>query len=134
MGLWDYLRNREERRLQEDRYILCLDGGGMRGIIPATILNLLEQKLRSLGDDRPLYSHFDLVAGTSTGGLIALALTAPSSRESLLPQQQPVTDESSITSRQRRARGYIDIYPGPDIASIADIYLKYGKVIFPKNS
>ncbi len=134
MGLWDHLRNREERRLQEDRYILCLDGGGMRGIIPATILNLLEQKLRSLGDDRPLYSHFDLVAGTSTGGLIALALTAPSSRESLLPQQQPVTDESSITSRQRRARGYIDIYPGPDIASIADIYLKYGKVIFPKNS
>jgi patatin-like phospholipase/acyl hydrolase len=66
MGLWKYLKNRELKRSAEDRYILCLDGGGMRGVIPATILEKMEVKLRSMGDDRPLYSHFDLIAGTST--------------------------------------------------------------------
>jgi uncharacterized protein len=134
MGLWDYLRNREERRLQEDRYILCIDGGGMRGVIPATILNLLEKKLRDLGDNRPLYSHFDLVAGTSTGGLIALALTAPSSPDTLLPQQQPIDEESSVNSKRHTVKGKTEIYPGPDLAAIVDIYLKYGKVIFPRNT
>src|SRR5690554_708085 len=67
MGLLDYLKKRELKRLGEDRYILCLDGGGMRGVIPATLLGHIETLLRNLGDDRPLYSHFDLIAGTSTG-------------------------------------------------------------------
>jgi uncharacterized protein len=134
MGLWDYLRNREERRLQEDRYILCIDGGGMRGVIPATILKLLEKKLRDLGDNRPLYSHFDLVAGTSTGGLIALALTAPSAPDSLLPQQQPLIEEPLGNARRRNVKGKPGIYPGPDLAAIVNIYLTYGKVIFPRNT
>ena len=134
MGLLNYLRNREERRLQEDRYILCLDGGGMRGVIPATILHLLEQQLRTIGDDRPLYAHFDLVAGTSTGGLIALALTAPCQEGSLLPQQNaPDQDEATVRS-SRKPQPSDDLYPGPDLQSIVDIYLKYGKVIFPKNN
>jgi len=132
MGLLNYLRNREERRLQEDRYILCLDGGGMRGVIPATILTLLEQELRAMGDFRPLYAHFDLVAGTSTGGLIALALTAPCQEGSLLPQQ-PIPEEETSRSSQK-LRPADDIYPGPDLQSIVNIYLKYGKVIFPKNN
>ena len=133
MGLWDYLKNREERRLQEDRYILCLDGGGIRGIIPATILNKIEQKIRSLGDDRPLYSHFDLVAGTSTGGLIALALTAPNSGGSLLPQQQAPIANTPTSRKKHPRKGFDNIYPGPDLKSIVDIYLQYGEVIFPKN-
>jgi predicted acylesterase/phospholipase RssA len=133
MGLWEYLKNREERRLQEDRYILCLDGGGMRGVIPATILGRIEQKMLSLGDDRPLYSHFDLVAGTSTGGLIALALTAPSGSGSLLPMRQVPVANQQESPKTRRSKTTSRIYPGPDMQSVVDIYLKYGKVIFPKN-
>jgi patatin-like phospholipase/acyl hydrolase len=51
--------------------ILSIDGGGIRGIFPAAYLNYLVQKL---GDPRQIRSHFDLLAGTSTGGIIVLAL------------------------------------------------------------
>ncbi len=52
--------------------ILSIDGGGIRGVIPATVLAALEQRA-----GRPVSELFDLVAGTSTGGILALALTAP---------------------------------------------------------
>lgn len=54
------------------RYILSIDGGGIRGVIPAVVLKTLENKLPA-----PLYRYFDLIAGTSTGGIIAAGLTAP---------------------------------------------------------
>lgn len=135
MGLWNYLKNRELKRLGEDRYILCLDGGGMRGVIPATILDQIEAQLRKMGDDRPLYSHFDLVSGTSTGGLIALALTGETTEGSLLATRQIPSKEISAEpegSRPKRMTLYSD--PGPDIKRIVDIYLKYGRIIFPRSS
>lgn len=46
--------------------ILSLSGGGVRGLLAAIWLNRLEQKLGS-----PLAQHFDLIAGTSTGAVIA---------------------------------------------------------------
>jgi uncharacterized protein len=49
--------------------ILSIDGGGIRGALPARFLALLE---RDLGE--PLQDHFDYVCGTSAGGLIALYL------------------------------------------------------------
>src|ERR1017187_5240931 len=50
--------------------ILSIDGGGLRGIIPVKIL----QKLEELTGKR-IYEMFDLVAGTSTGGIISCAST-----------------------------------------------------------
>jgi uncharacterized protein len=49
--------------------ILSIDGGGIRGVFPAAFLAKLEDHL-----DEPLASYFDLIAGTSTGGIIAIAL------------------------------------------------------------
>jgi len=49
--------------------VLCIDGGGIRGIIPAVILGELQKRL---GGD--LHTFFDLIAGTSTGGIIALGI------------------------------------------------------------
>ncbi|MET4323586.1 CBASS cGAMP-activated phospholipase [Bradyrhizobium sp. RT5a] len=49
--------------------ILSIDGGGIRGIFPAAFLAKLEHHL-----DAPLVSYFDLIAGTSTGGIIAIGL------------------------------------------------------------
>src|SRR5580693_748308 len=49
--------------------ILSLDGGGIRGAFAAACLARLEQELHS-----PITDYFDLVTGTSTGGIIALAL------------------------------------------------------------
>lgn len=65
--------------------ILAVDGGGIRGLISVLVLAEIEARLeRRLGRHTPITDHFHLFAGTSTGGLIALALTAPtraSSRE-----------------------------------------------------
>ncbi|GJN03791.1 hypothetical protein PR202_ga21270 [Eleusine coracana subsp. coracana] len=58
--------------------VLSIDGGGVRGIIPATILSFLEEKLQELdGPDARIADYFDVVAGTSTGGLLTAMLTAP---------------------------------------------------------
>ncbi|XP_027902734.1 patatin-like protein 2 [Vigna unguiculata] len=61
--------------------ILSIDGGGIRGIIPATILAFLEEQLQELdGEDARLADYFDVIAGTSTGGLVTAMLTAPNDR------------------------------------------------------
>ena len=49
--------------------ILSLDGGGIRGAYSASVLNEIEA-----GTGKRVVDHFDLVAGTSTGGIIAIAL------------------------------------------------------------
>ncbi|XP_074569858.1 patatin-like protein 2 [Curcuma longa] len=59
--------------------VLSIDGGGVRGLIPATILAFLESKLQELdGADARIADYFDVIAGTSTGGLITAMLAAPS--------------------------------------------------------
>ena len=55
--------------------VLSIDGGGIRGIIPALILAELEQRA-----GRPVAKMFDLIAGTSTGGILAVGLTMAGAR------------------------------------------------------
>ncbi|KAH0451567.1 hypothetical protein IEQ34_018866 [Dendrobium chrysotoxum] len=58
--------------------VLSIDGGGVRGIIPAIILAFLEAELQKLdGEEARLADYFDVIAGTSTGGLVTAMLTAP---------------------------------------------------------
>src|SRR5690242_8073772 len=52
--------------------VLSLDGGGIRGVIPAYLLSRIEQLT-----GQPISAHFDLIAGTSTGGILALGLSVP---------------------------------------------------------
>lgn len=63
------------------RRILSIDGGGIRGVIPATVLVEIEQRT-----GKPVAELFDLVAGTSTGGLLALGLSKPSPTEPVAPE------------------------------------------------
>src|SRR5260370_28841405 len=51
------------------RRILTIDGGGIKGVFPAAFLATLEDELGG-----PIADHFDLIAGTSTGGIIAIGL------------------------------------------------------------
>ncbi|KAL5718613.1 hypothetical protein ACHQM5_011497 [Ranunculus cassubicifolius] len=58
--------------------VLSIDGGGVKGLIPGVILEFLETKLQELdGPEVRLCDYFDVVASTSTGGLIATMITAP---------------------------------------------------------
>ncbi|KAK2391661.1 patatin protein [Trifolium repens] len=62
--------------------ILSIDGGGIRGIIPATILKFLESQLQELdGESARLAYYFDVITGTSTGGLVTAMLTAPNDKQ-----------------------------------------------------
>src|SRR6476619_299439 len=79
--------------------VLAVDGGGIRGVIPARILAAIEHQL----EDRPIAHLFDMVAGTSTGGIIALGLTKPS--------DDPAQHED----------------PAYSAAEIADLYVQHGR-------
>ncbi|KAM0007945.1 putative patatin-like phospholipase domain, Acyl transferase/acyl hydrolase/lysophospholipase [Helianthus debilis subsp. tardiflorus] len=58
--------------------ILSIDGGGVRGIIPGVILDFLETELQKLdGKNARLADYFDVISGTSTGGLVTAMLTTP---------------------------------------------------------
>ncbi|KAG7544772.1 Patatin-like phospholipase domain [Arabidopsis suecica] len=58
--------------------ILSIDGGGVRGIIAGVILAYLEKQLQELdGEDVRLADYFDVIAGTSTGGLVTAMLAVP---------------------------------------------------------
>lgn len=50
--------------------ILSIDGGGIRGLIPGRVLEKIEVRT-----GRPISACFDLIAGTSTGGILALGLS-----------------------------------------------------------
>ncbi|XP_040996996.1 patatin-like protein 2 [Juglans microcarpa x Juglans regia] len=87
--------------------ILSIDGGGIRGIIPATILAFLESQLQELdGEEVRLVDYFDVIAGTSTGGLVTAMLAAPNEKN------RPLFDAK-------------DIKP---------FYLQHGPQIFPQES
>lgn len=49
--------------------MLCLDGGGIKGLVMTQMLFVLEEVL-----GRPIQECFDWISGTSTGGFLALML------------------------------------------------------------
>jgi len=59
--------------------ILCIDGGGIRGIIPGQVLIALEKKLQQLSNNpnQRIADAFDLIAGTSTGGILTCLYLCP---------------------------------------------------------
>jgi patatin-like phospholipase/acyl hydrolase len=89
--------------------LLCIDGGGIRGVIPATALVALEERLGA-----PIASGFDLVVGTSTGGIIAAGLTRPETPMTALEMLDfyrhdgPRIFDRSFWKTMRTAGGAID--------------------------
>jgi len=51
--------------------VLCVDGGGIKGLYSAEVLAMLEKTY-----GYPLSDYFDMICGTSTGGIIALGISA----------------------------------------------------------
>jgi patatin-like phospholipase/acyl hydrolase len=88
--------------MSRDRTVLSIDGGGIRGIIPAMMLHHLETATGHQTADL-----FDLMVGTSTGGILALGLA----------QQDPQKPEKSRYSAR----------------DLAELYANRGSQIFGKN-
>lgn len=88
-----------------ERRVLAIDGGGVRGLVAAVILDALEGERRALGATRPLADCFDLIAGTSTGAIIAAGLAAP----------------DATGTRSRRSA-----------AELRDLYRRDARRIFPR--
>ncbi|TQD97495.1 hypothetical protein C1H46_016896 [Malus baccata] len=78
--------------------VLSIDGGGIRGIIPGTILSFLESELQSdiitpshVDYMQKLDDYFDVITGTSTGGLVTAMLTTPDANNRPLYAAKDIT-------------------------------------------
>jgi uncharacterized protein len=88
--------------------VLAIDGGGIRGLIPALVLAELERRA-----GRRVFELFDLIAGTSTGGILACALCAPEALPArevvrLYEEEGPKIFDRSLFQRIRSADGLLD--------------------------
>ena len=64
--------------------ILTLDGGGVKGYLTILILEKLEKALqRKFNDNKTIGERFDLIIGTSTGGIIASGLSIKKSAKEI---------------------------------------------------
>jgi uncharacterized protein len=80
--------------------ILAIDGGGIKGTFPAAFLAELEQQL-----GEPIVDYFDLIAGTSTGGIIALGLGLGLSAKEILELYEKNAHRIFPRSRGSAIRG-----------------------------
>ncbi|WVZ16607.1 hypothetical protein V8G54_009589 [Vigna mungo] len=69
--------------------VLSIDGGGIRGIIPATVLDYLDKALKAKDPNADLANYFDVIGGTGTGGLITALLATPSLDDPTRPAFTP---------------------------------------------
>ncbi|RIB30643.1 acyl transferase/acyl hydrolase/lysophospholipase [Gigaspora rosea] len=97
--------------MEDTKYIISIDGGGIKGVIPAMILAEIEKRVtEEMKKENPnadfrCADFFDIFAGTSTGSILALALVVP---ENNRPK-----------------------YSGP---FMVDFFQKHGKEVFPNYS
>ncbi|WP_181347846.1 CBASS cGAMP-activated phospholipase [Thalassobacillus sp. CUG 92003] len=83
--------------------MLCIDGGGIRGVMPIAILQAMEKEF-----GRPISEQFDVIAGTSTGSIIAASAAVSKSMEELLGHYQ--TYGRKIFVRQAKLGLFKSVY------------------------
>jgi uncharacterized protein len=88
--------------------ILSIDGGGIRGIIPGTILQVVEERIqeKTKNTNARLVDYVDFVAGTSTGGILGMGMLMPDPLEAGKPKFK--------------------------MKEVVGLYLQYGAEIFKK--
>jgi patatin-like phospholipase/acyl hydrolase len=88
--------------------VLSIDGGGIRGIVPALVLAEIERRT-----GKPAADLFDLIAGTSTGGILACALAKPDALSAerlvdLYEQEGPRIFSRTVWERIHSVEGLVD--------------------------
>lgn len=100
---------------KEEIKILSIDGGGIRGIIPSVFLGEIRNILTSYSGKNFVYEHFDMLAGTSTGGMLALGLATSLGRAdfNLDHSREPKMNFQELINLYSR-KGHL-IFPPPSI-------------------
>ena len=99
--------------------ILALDGGGIKGVFSAAFLASLEEETKE-----PIGRYFDLIAGTSTGGIIALALGLGYSASNILHLYRALGQR--VFARRRRWFEVRSIFrPKYDSAPLRDVLTEH---------
>ncbi|WP_353270574.1 patatin-like phospholipase family protein [Wolbachia endosymbiont (group A) of Hedychridium roseum] len=114
------------------KYILSVDGGGIRGIIPAIILAEIEKRTR-----KRVAEIFDLIAGTSTGGIVVAGLCKKDKPQysandlvEFYREYGPYIFKSSFFRRSILSWFHCAQYPHKNIESVLDKY--FGEDILKK--
>jgi patatin-like phospholipase/acyl hydrolase len=81
--------------------VLAIDGGGIRGIVPALILAWIEEHLAGRQHKKRLCDVFDVMAGTSTGGLIVLGLSSPGAGHGKHRDKEPMVSARELAALYR---------------------------------
>ncbi len=112
---WGHLASRYQSK--QPRKMLALDGGGIRGLMTARVLIRLEELLAKSrgGSDFRLCHYFDYIGGTSTGAIIAAALSRGMSAHELLDFYQDF-GKQAFTKRSLFAR-WKSLYGGGELAT-----------------
>ncbi len=109
--------------------VLSIDGGGIRGVIPAAVLAEIESRT-----GKPICHLFDVIAGTSTGGILALGLSKPKEVSGAEPEfsasdllQMYKTDGHRIFPKrtlQRLAKLFGAEYAESGVVGVLDEYFR----------
>ena len=99
--------------------VLTIDGGGIRGLIPALILERLERMIRNKKPKMVIQHAFDYFGGTSTGGIIVAALLVPPSIVNEKEDNELANIETPLTKEYKyNANQIASIYKGADASRI----------------
>jgi len=109
------LYNENFDNLKETFTILSIDGGGIRGLIPAKLLAGLETELRKATGKQHLHEHFKLICRTATGAILAIgiALGVPADK---------LVDFYKSNARIIFPRWYLKILPRKARVLLSSIY------------
>lgn len=85
--------DKEVSKIKSGR-LLCMDGGGIRGLVLVQMLLEIEKMAQT-----PIHHLFDWVAGTSTGGILALALGSGKTMKQCMCLYLRMKDQAFVGSR-----------------------------------
>ncbi len=105
MAIWGTRKKTQQKAI----YVLSIDGGGMRGILPAIVLQDLSRRMLAKNRTEALSKLFHLVAGSGSGALAALAMSYNVSH--------PITG--------------VPLYRGLAPIEVVEAYHALGKKVFP---
>ena len=115
--------------------ILSIDGGGIKGIVPAVVLLHLEKLLKHLSNNQNsrIYDYFDLFSGASTGAIIIAGLLSPDkdnrpkySPEEILDlylENGHIIFNSSLFQEIKSVSGIVNVKYDPD--GLESVFEKY---------